>query len=448
MADLRFRAFLTALVAAFALAGGAPPVSAQTEQFYTPPKVLKQAAPSVAIAGTGSVQLKVFVHKDGSVGAVQVEKSTNRADEAAALDIAKHSTYKAGARDAKPVDAFYTMVLKFSGSSVVNDTGTSSNELVGANALIRGGKYGEARTEIEAYLTGHPGDTKANALLGVADEYLNESAAAAAAFDQAGTVPDQFKVVAAKAYADAAVEALKARNNDQAIALAGKALAYQQNVNTLYIRGTAYANAQRYPEAIADLEKAKAQATAGHADAKSLNAIDTSLAMSYILAGQADKGVALAKSVKQRDPANTRVDDALAVYYNRQADAASKAGKIDEAVGDLESAAQTIPSRAAVLYVQAANFLAQGAKPDWKRVKAEADKALAARSEQCRREPRRRRRARERRRPEIRDPVPAEGEGQRRVGRCVERADRRRAEQARIEALGRAVGMAAGSANT
>jgi TonB family protein len=367
-----------AALALCALAAAFPPsASAQTGTYYTPPKLIKQAESGVPIAGTGSVTVQVFVHKNGSIGGVKVQKSTNHSDDAAALDIAKHSTYKAALRDGKPVDAFYTMALKFNGSSVVNDTGTGSGELIQANALIRANKFADAKTQLQAFLTSHPGDKDANALLGVADAYLNDPAGAAAAFDQAGTIPDRFKVVAAKAYSDAAVDALKAKNNEQAIALADKALALQQNVNTLFVQGTAYANAQRYPQAIADLEKAKSQATAGHADAATLNAIDASLATAYIFGGRIDQGVALAKALKQRDPSNTRVDDALASYYNQQAAAAAQAGRKDEAVADLENAARAVPSRAVVLYVQAANVLAQGTTVDWKRVKAEADKALA-----------------------------------------------------------------------
>jgi tetratricopeptide (TPR) repeat protein len=175
------------------------------------------------------------------------------------------------------------------------------------------------------------------------------------------------------------VDQLKAKNWDRAIALSDKALALQQNVNTLFIQGSAYANDQKYPQAIAALEKAKALASAGgvKADTATLNAIDASLATSYVFGGQPDKGLAIAKALKQRDPSNTRVDDTLAVYYNNQAAALLKAGKKDEAVTSLESAATTVPSRAVVMYVQAANVLSQGDKPDWKRVKAETDKALA-----------------------------------------------------------------------
>ncbi|HEX3465069.1 MAG TPA: tetratricopeptide repeat protein [Candidatus Elarobacter sp.] len=378
MAHRIHRSLAAAAAGAIVLASSPLVASAQTGTYYTPPKLVKQATPTTPIAGTGAVTVQVFVKKTGQIGTVKIEKSTNHADDAVALEIARNSTYKPGMRDAKPVDAFYTMALKFSGSNVVNDTGTSSGQLVAANALIRAGKYAEAKSSLQSYLSAHPGDKDANALLGVADAFLDDNAGAAAAFDAAGTIPDRFKNVAAKAYSDAAVDALKAKNNDQAIALADKGLALQQNVNTLFIQGTAYANAQRYPQAIADLEKAKSMATAGRADAATLNAIDSSLATAYIFGGHADQGMALAKALKQRDPSNTRVDDTLASYYNQQAVAAMNAGKPDEAVGDLESAARAIPSRAVVLYVQAANILSNvKPTPDWKRVKAEADKALA-----------------------------------------------------------------------
>jgi tetratricopeptide (TPR) repeat protein len=377
MAVSSLRSPLAAALGVLALTASGVAALAQTSTYYTPPKIVKQGASTSPVVGTGSVQLKVFVRKDGSVSTVQVEKSTNHGDDAAATEIAKTSTYKAGMRDGKPIDAYYTLALKFSGGAVVNDTGTSSNDLIQVNALIRANKFADAKTEAQAYLAAHPSDKSAEALLGVADSYLNDSAGAAAAFDAAGTIPENFRTVAAKAYSDAAVDALKAKNNDQAIAYSQKALALQQNVNTLFIEGTAYGNAQRYPEAIAALEKARAQATAGHADAQTLNAIDTSLATSYIFGGQTDKGIALANAIKQRDPSNTRVDDTLASYYNQRAVAAMQAGKRDEAVADLEAAAKAVPSKAALMYVQASNVLAQGTTPDWKRVKAEADKALA-----------------------------------------------------------------------
>lgn len=376
MADRTARSLVALAITPIALALLPLAAQAQTSEFYSPPKLIKQGPNTSPIVGTGAVTLKVFIHKNGIVGDVTVLKSTNHGDDAAAKEIAKSSAYKPGARDGKPIDAFYTMALKFNGSSVQADTGGGAG-LSQPLALIRAGKYADAKTQLDAYLVAHPGERMAEATLGVADSYLNDPAGAATAFDAAGTIPENYKAVAAKAYADAAVDALKAKNNDQAIALSDKALALQQNVNTLYIQGTAYANAQKYSQAIADLEKAKALATSGHADTATLNAIDSSLATAYVFGGQSDKGLALAKALKQRDPSNTRVDDTLAAYYNQQAVAAAQAGKTDQAVALLEQAAQTVPSQGPVLYTQAANLLAAGKTPDWKKVKAEVDKALA-----------------------------------------------------------------------
>lgn len=188
---------------------------------------------------------------------------------------------------------------------------------------------------------------------------------------------DASPAATAQAYADAAVDALKAGNNALAVELSSKALALYVTVNALYIRGTAYGNAQDYSKAILDLEKAKLQATAGKADVATLNAIDASLTTVYLFGGQVQKGLALGADLKRRDPANTRVDDSFFGYFVLQSAAAMKAGHVEEAVADLESGAKTVPARAVPLYVQAANVLSAGANPDWKRVKAEVDKALA-----------------------------------------------------------------------
>ena len=117
-----FAAFALGTLALAACPGGA---GAQTSTYYTPPKLIKQATTSVPIAGNGAVTVQVFVRKNGAIGTVTVKKSTNHSDDAAALDIAKNSIYKVALRDGKPIDAYYTMALKFNGSSVINDTGTT-----------------------------------------------------------------------------------------------------------------------------------------------------------------------------------------------------------------------------------------------------------------------------------------------------------------------------------
>ena len=356
-------------------------VSAQTSTFYAPPKILKFGAHSSPIAGKGAVTLKVFVKKNGQVGSVQLLKSTNHADDAAAKEIAQNSTYKPGARDAKPIDAFYTLDLKFSGTSFQSNAGSSSRGGTSqAMAQIQAGKYADAKTTLQAYLAGHPNDASAQTLVGVADSYLNDTAGAVAAFDAAGTITPNYKGLAAKTYSDAAVDALKAKNEQQAVAYAQKSVALQPNTNALYVEGIAYMNAQQYDKSAAALEQAKSLAqTGGKTDPKTMDAIDTELAQVYLLGGQAQKGLALAQDVKRRDPSNTHVDDAIASYYNSQARDLAKAGKNADAVAQYEAGAKAVPASAGILYVNAANVLAQGAKSkdDWTKVKAEADKALA-----------------------------------------------------------------------
>jgi tetratricopeptide (TPR) repeat protein len=257
-------------------------------------------------------------------------------------------------------------------------------ELSAAYGLITSAKYSDAKIALDAYLGTHPGDQAALALLGAADVYLQDNAGAVTAFDAAGAIPEYLKILAASAYADAAVAALTVKDNKQALALSAKALALHEDVNNLFVHGTAAANDQQYAVAIADLEKAKARALAGKADAATLDAIDASLATAYIFGGQSDKGLALAAALKKRNPSNTRVDDTLAAYYNQQAVAKMNAGDRVGAISVLESAARAVPSRAVVLYVQAASVLSEGTSPNWKAVKAEADKALAIDSNDAR----------------------------------------------------------------
>jgi tetratricopeptide (TPR) repeat protein len=71
------------------------------------------------------------------------------------------------------------------------------------------------------------------------------------------------------------------------------------------------------------------------------------------------------------------VQYAIAQYYNDKANAAIKAGNIADAVAQFDSGAAAAPTQAVSLYGNAALTLAKETKPDWKRVKAESDKALA-----------------------------------------------------------------------
>jgi tetratricopeptide (TPR) repeat protein len=312
-AMVAFRLLVALVLGALSVASLSFEARAQSSGSNTAPRLLVQGTTHTRIPGAGVVTLAVLVRKDGTIGAVTVRKSTNRADDTVAIEIARHSTFQPGLRDGRTSDAFYTLELTF---------GTS------AGAHDANGQTSRARL--------------------------------------------------AQLYANSAVEALNVNDNERAIVLAGKAIALQPNANNFYLRGTAYVNAQKYQPAVADLEKAKAlQARAAGADSTTANAIDGTLVTAYLFSGQSDKGLALAAALKGRKPSNPRVDETLVAFYNQQSIAALQAGKRDDAVADLENAARAVPARAVALYVQATNILSGGLSPDWKRVKAEADKALA-----------------------------------------------------------------------
>jgi tetratricopeptide (TPR) repeat protein len=199
-----------------------------------------------------------------------------------------------------------------------------------------------------------------------------------AAAAPAAAVPAAQNADQAKALSDSAVDALKAKDNSKARDLAAQALLLQPSVNNLFIHGTACANLQDWACAIADLEKAKAMAAAGGADAPTLNAIDRSMSTAYLFGGRSQEGLDLAAQLKRRDPSSAaNVDEIVAAYFNSQAVEKMKGGDADGAEALLDRAAGLAPSSAAKLYVQAANVLAQKVPADWTAVEAEARKALA-----------------------------------------------------------------------
>jgi TonB family protein len=368
---------------------GANPRSAlaQTSQFYVPPKIVKQGTASSAIAGSGKVTVKVLIRKDGSLGSASIVKSTNHADNDAALQIAKSATYKAGTHDGKPGDAFYTYVLAFNGKSVAVDVSGEdtlnqsavSGQMESINALMSAAKYADARTQLTAYLTTHSDDHRAAALLGAANYYLNDFDAAATAFDQAGTVPPAFVAVAYNSYTQASDDGIQHQHFDAAVADATHAAALQPtNPVPYFYRGTAETYQHNTAQAIADLEKAKSLVNA-QTPVATVNTIDTALAQAYFAGNQPDKGVALAQQLRTSDPNNTQIGTILANHYIALADTEAKAGHTAQAVADYEQVAQLVPAKAAISYQQAAVVLGNAAKTpdDNKKALVELKKSLA-----------------------------------------------------------------------
>jgi tetratricopeptide (TPR) repeat protein len=363
------------LVACAALVALPVAAVAQTESYYVPPKLVQPGKNTAALAGPGNVTVQVQVKKDGTFSVIKVTKSTNAGDNAAALEIANSSKYKPATRDAKPVDAYYDYELKFGGDTAATGTGGIATAL----ATIRAGKYDDAKAQLQTYLQAHPDDTQANTLLGVADTFGGDPVAAAAAFDKAGTIPDQYKTLALQSYEKSANAALQQKKFPEAIAAANHAIDLNpQSLQGYYVRGNAETGMQNNAAAIVDLQKARTIAAAGKSDAKTTVALAFSLAEAQLNAGQFGEAATSAKEVARLDTtiSNQLTRDEYVAVMN-PAIALANAGKISESVGRLESGAAAFPANAGPLTAQAAYILATDKKPDWDRVKAEAEKAIA-----------------------------------------------------------------------
>jgi tetratricopeptide (TPR) repeat protein len=349
--------------------------SAQTAVPDSGPKLATRGTNATAPAGPGAVTVKVFVKKDGTFDVAGVLRTTNPGDNAAALEIAKSSTYKPAVRGGQHTSEFYDYALSFGGDTAAIGTGPVALALT----AIHDGKYDQARAALAPYLQAHPDDAQANSLLGVADGFSGDAAGAAAAFDKAGTIPDEYKSVALQAYAKDAGDQLDAKNFSAAIAAADRALAIDpQNLQSYYVRGIASANTHDDVSAIADLQKAAALATAAKANDTTLATVDYNLAIAQLDAGHFDDAATTAAAVSRYDAGRrTQLDRFAAAAYNNSAVSLANAGKIPDAVSRLESGAAAFPATGGTLTAEAAYIMATDKNPDWGKVRAEAVKALA-----------------------------------------------------------------------
>jgi tetratricopeptide (TPR) repeat protein len=381
MLQSRFSApALTASVGAISLACAVPlAANAQLSGTYTPPKVLTRGTNTAQAAGAGLVTVKVLVKGNGSIGSVSILKSTNPGDNAAALEVARTSKYAPGKHGGKPDPVtFYTYVLSFSGagtSADALDTNAQNDTFNRANADLRAGKYDAAKGVLAQYLHAAPGDEHANLLLGVADYYENDLGGAALAFDKAGTIPANFRSLAVQAYYKYGSAQLAAKNYPDAIAYAAKDIAMNGAADGYNLRGTAELESHQYDAAIADLEKARSLATAASPHSQAI--VLANLGMAYAASGQTDKAIETSKQVKALDPSVDNVDDAIAQVVVGKANAASTQGDYAGAARMLDTAAPAVGKQALPFYDAAAMDELKVPKPDWKAIKAEADKALA-----------------------------------------------------------------------
>lgn len=367
---------IVAGASAIAIATATLPALAQYANEYTPPKLVHRGSTTKAIAGNGTVIVQVQVNPDGSHRVTKILKSTNAGDNAAAMDIAQQSSYRPAKKGTTPVASFYDFTLKFNGSSVSADTGESMSGAAGAiDSLIRSKKYSDAIAKAQSELQNTPNDNQINQLLGLAEYYSNDQAAAASAFGKVSSISKQFVPVAAQSFASAAVK-LSPTDAAQGLEYAQKAVALDNSTNSHFALGVAQNANKQYPAAIATFKALHDKVT----DPKIKAAIDGQLLQSYLATNDTSDATATTAEMKQLDPAAAGSSARLEGNHFLQAGTdAMTANKFDEALKDFDQAASSGDSQVAVTGNTLAAFaIFRMDKPDYKKGKAYADKAVAA----------------------------------------------------------------------
>lgn len=315
----------TLTVATALILSAALPAGAQYANQFTPAKLVHQGTTTHSIVGSGTTVVQVQVNADGTHKAIKVIHSTNAGNDAAAMDIAQNSVYHPAHRGTTPITSFYDFTLKFSGKSVVN-----------------------AATEEQG----------------------------------AGSQPAAGTSVANQRQAESlAVQAVKEAENDptQAMALAQKAMSLDPSTDSKYALGTAQLANKQYSDAIATLREVH---TAAFADPKTPTnakvAIDSSLLSAYVQSNDTQNAQVIAAEIKQLDPSSTLPGRVLGNSLLKAGVDAANAKNYDEALKYFDqAAAQGDPTIAVTANTQAAFLIAKMDKPDYKRMQAYADKALA-----------------------------------------------------------------------
>jgi tetratricopeptide (TPR) repeat protein len=333
---------------------------------YVPPQV-KLVDTGLLSTGSGTVVVKVLVQADGAAYVQGIASSTNHDLDKGALDIARRSTYKAATKGGVPIVSLYEVTLHFTG-----------NGLSRYETIIGSGAYGRAKRELQVYLGKHPDDARAQLDLGLAESFTGDDAGAVAAFEKAGSIPEKFKDIAAKAYGTRAVALLKEQKYADALVLAKKAAALRPGYQAYDNLGLAELKTGDTASAAADFEKARALAATGKAPANLRATISANLAAVYAAKGNLGQAKAYAAEAQQIDPSMVEGYAALRNAYADQAAAALKDSRYADAAALYEQAAAVSPSDKAMLYSNAAfAYLQQKPKAANDKAKADADKALS-----------------------------------------------------------------------
>jgi len=364
---------VAALIVMSPLAAGA-----QYTTEFVPAKLIRQGTTSQAIAGSGTVVVQVQVNPDGSHKAVKVIHSTNSGDNAAAMDIAQNSSYHPAHRGSTAVVSFYDFTLKFNGKSVASSGGGVSPAASQVAQLIRQGQYQQAVSKAQAELLSSPNDDSLRQLLGIAAYDAGDVTTAASAFDKVATIGTEFKPAAAHSFAAAAVK-IASSDPTQSLAYAQKAVALDSGPNSRFALGVAQLANNQDAQAIDSLKAARdASLSDRNLPVSSKVNIDAELLQAYLANHDTADAQAVAAQIKQLDPNSTAGTKAIGVSLVKSGQAAMEAKDYATALADFDQAAATgDPDIAVTANTEAALAIAQSPKPDYKRMQAYAEKALA-----------------------------------------------------------------------
>jgi TonB family protein len=383
---------IAAFAAAIGFLLGSLPAGAQYSNEFSPAKLIKQGGTSVDIAGNGTVVVQVQVNPDGTHKVIKVIKSTNSADNAAALDIAQNSSYRPAHRGSTPVTAFYDFTLKFNGKSVAqadsegsgggggggSSTGSLSPAAASVASLIRAKNYSAAQSKALAALLESPGDDGLRQMLGIAAFDNGNIPASAEAFNRVPSIGKQFQPIAAASFAAAAV-AMADQNPTQALAYAQKAVALNPDTNSRFALGTAQLANQQSAQALATLKSVHDSAMNDPKISKSARVnIDARLMSAYLATGDTQGAQTIANEMKQLDPSSTLAGRVIGNSYLKTGTDDATAQKYDDAFKNFDlAAAQGDPLVAVTANTEAAFLVTKTPKPDYKKMQAYADKAIA-----------------------------------------------------------------------
>lgn len=389
-----YRRLAPAAVFAFFWAAAVPALAQYQNQYY-PPKLVHQGSTAKSIAGTGTVVVQVQVNANGSHKAIRVLHSSNAGDNAAALDIAQRSSYKPAHRGSRPVVAFYDFTLKFTGKTVAaaqQAPAGFSGAAAAIDRLIRSGKYAAAKAQAQSALSAHPADPILNSELGAAEYFLKDETSAAAAFSKVSSLNAEFKQVAAISYVGASHDLLD-QNPAQAVLYAQKAVALAPSGASYYTLGSAELAAGSAAQAVIDLKRARDLVFADPKAATQARVnVDGQLYQAYIAAKDSDDAKAALDEMRRLDPNNPTIGVYVANTYITQGQALEKAGKYADAVAAYEKAAAAGGTDALVTGDTSAAFAMgkmlesqkSATAADYEKMKAYADKALAAKPDDAR----------------------------------------------------------------